>query len=128
MRIIRTVFVIAFFSLVFSCASAPVAAPDGLTPAELVQRAQDATDKNKYDQAIVYYQAILDRFPDDLGSVCAAEYEIAFINYKKKNYDEAKTGFRSLLERYRGEDAALLPTQYRILGEKILAKIELQKK
>lgn len=128
MRIKRVVIVGLFALLVLSCASAPVPAPEGLTPAELIQRAQDATDKNNRKQAVIYYQAILDRFPTDMGAVCAAEYEIAFIQYKEKNYEDAKTGFRTLLARYKGDDAALLPAQYRILGEKILAKIELEKK
>lgn len=128
MRAHRVVILVALATFVFSCASAPVPAPEGLGPAELIQRAQDSSDKNNSKQAIIYYQAILDRFPTDLGAVCAAEYEIAFIQYKEKDYESAKTGFRTLLARYQGEDEALLPAQYRILGEKILAKIELQNK
>jgi outer membrane protein assembly factor BamD (BamD/ComL family) len=128
MRAHRVVILVALAALVFSCASAPVPAPEGLTPAELIQKAQDATDRNKEKQALVYYQAILERFPADINSVCAAEYEIAFIQYKGKDYETAKSGFRALLDRYKGEDAALLPAQYKILSEKILAKIELKKK
>jgi outer membrane protein assembly factor BamD (BamD/ComL family) len=128
MRFNRVVILSLIAGLAFSCASAPVPAPDGLTPAELIQRAQDASDKNNRKQAVIFYQAILDRFPTDLGSVCAAEYEIAFIRYKEKKYEEAKAGFKALLDRYQGDDGQLLPAQYRILGEKILAKIELQKK
>lgn len=126
MRVHRVVILVALATLVFSCASAPVPAPEGLTPAELIQRAQDASDDNKPKQAVIYYQAILDRYPADLASVCAAEYEIAFIEYKEENYEVAKTGFRTLLARYQGEDAPLLPAQYKILGEKILAKITLK--
>jgi len=114
--------------LFVSCASSPVVIPEGLTPMELVQRAQDATDNNKYDVAIQYYQAILDRFSDDIEMVCTAEYEIAFIKYKQHKYAEAKAGFTALLERYTGADADFLPAQYKILSEKVLAKIELEKK
>ncbi len=126
MRVHHAVILVAAATLFFSCASAPIPAPEGLTPAELIQRAQDANDANNREQAVIYYQAILDRFPTDLGAVCAAEYEIAFIEYKEENFEAAKTGFRSLLSRYEGSDAALLPAQYKILGEKILAKIELR--
>jgi outer membrane protein assembly factor BamD (BamD/ComL family) len=115
-------------SQLVSCASAPVVIPDGLTPMELVQRAQDATDKDQYDVAIQNYQAILDRNPDDIEMVCTAEYEIAFIKYKQHKYTEAKAGFTALLERYKEADAEFLPAQYKILSEKVLAKMELEKK
>jgi len=119
----------ALTSLVISgCASAPTSIPDGLSPAELVQKGQDASDRNKYEQAVSYYQAILDRYPQDISAVCGAEYEIAFIRYKQKKYDESKAGFRALLARYEGTDAALLPAQYKILSEKVLGKMELEKK
>lgn len=111
-----------------SCSSAPVVIPEDLTPMELVQRAQDATDNNRYDAAIQYYSAILERYSDDMEMVCTAEYEIAFINYKQRNYEEAKAGFTALLERYKGVDAEFLPAQYKILSEKVLAKMELDKK
>ncbi len=126
MRVHQVVILVAAAALFLSCASAPIPAPEGLTPAELIQRAQDANDANNREQAVIYYRAVLDRFPDDLGAACAAEYEIAFIDYKEENFEASKTGFRTLLARYEGPDAALLPAQYKILGEKILAKIELQ--
>lgn len=111
-----------------SCSSAPPVVKEGLSPAELIQSAQDAYDRGRYADATVYYEAILTRFPNDPAAICAAEYEISFIRYKQKRYDEAKAGFRALLERYKTADAALLPAQYKVLGEKILAKIELSNK
>jgi outer membrane protein assembly factor BamD (BamD/ComL family) len=111
-----------------SCASAPVVIPEDATPMELIQRAQDASDKNQYDVAIQYYQAILDRYSNNIEMVCTAEYEIAFIKYKQKKYAEAKAGFTALLKRYEAVDAEFLPAQYKILSEKVLAKIELEKK
>ena len=132
--IMRTRFLKGFFAAALcaaalgSCASGPLVVREGLSPAELTQSAQDAYDRGRYGDAQVYYETILTRFPNDLPAVCGAEYEIAFINYKQKNYDEAKAGFRALLERYKSADAALLPAQYKVLGEKILAKIELENK
>ncbi|MFQ3547758.1 MAG: tetratricopeptide repeat protein [Termitinemataceae bacterium] len=111
--------------MVLSCTSAPIVIDDTLTPMELVQRAQDATDKNQYSAAMQYYQAILDRYPKDIDMVCAAEYEIAFLYYKQKKYTPAKERFRALLQRYEAPDADFLPLQYKILAEKVLAKIEL---
>lgn len=115
----------SFFGL-SSCASAPVTVPEGLSSAELVQRAQEASDKNDWTAALTYYQAVLDRYGDDLQVVCAAEYEIGFLKYKQKKWDEAKTTFKALLARYEGPDGLLLPAQYKVLADKVLAKIELE--
>jgi len=128
-RLLKGIFAVAIaVSALLSCASGPLVIKEGLSPAELIQNAQDAYDRGRYDDAQTYYRTILARFPNDLPAVCGAEYELAFIDYKRKNYTEAKAGFRALLERYKSADAALLPAQYKVLGEKILAKIELDNK
>ena len=117
--------------LASSCATRLIVIPEDLTAAELIQRAQEASDRNRYSVALQYYETILYRFPYDIDSVCAAEYEIAFIHYKQKKYDIAKTEFNLLLERYNIPDEALLPPQFKILSQKILAnitEIENQKK
>jgi predicted Zn-dependent protease len=85
--------------------------------------AQEASDKNKYDLALQYYAAVLDRYSGDGESVCAAEYEIAFIHYKEKKYDMAKQELNDLLVRYESRDAELLPGQYKILAGIVLDKI-----
>jgi len=96
---------------------------EGLEPSELIQRAQEASDRNRMGVAIQYYQAILDRYPNDMYATCAARYEIAFIQFKQKDYESSKKGLEELLALYEGPDAALLPAQFRVLGEKILSKI-----
>ena len=116
---------IAAFVMLFavSCASKPVVIPEDLTAAEMVQRAQEATDRNRFNISLQYYQTILERFPFDGEYVCEAEYEIAFIHYKQKKYDLAKQGFNALLERYNTPDEELLPPQYKVLARKILGTI-----
>jgi outer membrane protein assembly factor BamD (BamD/ComL family) len=114
--------------LTVSCVTKPLVIPDNLTAAEITQRAQEASDRNKYAVSLQYYEAILERFPLDIDSVCAAEYEIAFIHYKQKQYDIAKIEFTDLLERYNIPDEALLPAQFKILSQKILVNIEAQEK
>ncbi|AEF80664.1 conserved hypothetical protein [Leadbettera azotonutricia ZAS-9] len=94
-----------------------------LTAAEMVQRAQEASDKNRYNVSLEYYETILDRFQSDTEYVCTAEYEIAFIHYKQKKYQIAKTEFNSLLVRYDSPDEELLPPQFKILSLKILGNI-----
>jgi outer membrane protein assembly factor BamD (BamD/ComL family) len=109
-----------------SCASKPVVIPDDLTVAELIQRGQEASDRNRYAVSLQYYETVIDRFPLDIDSICAAEYEIAFIHYKQKKYDIAKIEFTDLLERYNTPDEVLLPQQFKILSEKILSKVNEQ--
>jgi outer membrane protein assembly factor BamD (BamD/ComL family) len=111
-----------------ACASGPIEIPADLTPAELIQRAQEATDRNNYSRALQYYEAVVGRYPFNTDDICAAEYEIAFIYYKQKEYDAAITGFNALLARYDGADAELLPPQYRVLAELVLEKIAANEK
>ena len=119
---------ITFFSiaaiLAISCATKPVAIPDDLTPAELIQRGQEASDRSRYKISLQYYETIIERFPSDIDNILAAEYEIAFIHYKQKKYDIAKIEFTDILERYNTPDEELLPPQFKILSQIVLSKIE----
>ena len=110
--------------VMFSCATGPTVVPENLSPAELIQRAQEASDRNRYEVSLQYYQAIIERFPFDIDNIIAAEYEIAFIHYKQKQYEIAKAEFSDLLERYNTPDEALLPPSFKILSLKIMEKIE----
>ena len=118
--------IILFTIIIFmvSCATGPIVVPEDLTPMELIQHAQEASDRNRFNQAIQYYEAVLERFPHNIDHVCAAEYEIAFIHYKQRRYTLAREGFNNLLERYNVPDAALLPQQYRVLANIVLARID----
>jgi outer membrane protein assembly factor BamD (BamD/ComL family) len=115
-----------FFCIValFACASANISIPPDITPSELVQRAQEESDRNRYEAAAQYYNAILERFPEDITAVCGAQYEIAFIHYKQKRYVEAEGEFDTLLDRYNGPDGALLPQKYFILSNIVLENIK----
>ena len=109
--------------VVVSCATGPETIPDDLSPAQLIQRAQDASDRNRYEVSLQYYETIIERFPYDIDNIIAAEYEIAFIHYKQKKYETAKAEFTELLERYNTPDEELLPPQFKILSLKIMEKI-----
>lgn len=116
-------FVSALLAVIAACASGPVGIPSDTPPAKLIQRAQEASDRNKYPVSLQYYQALLDRYGDSDEYLCTAEYEIAFIHYKQRRYAEARSELERLLGRYNGEDAALLPPHFKILAEKVLSKI-----
>jgi outer membrane protein assembly factor BamD (BamD/ComL family) len=107
-----------------SCSSVPANIPDTVTPAELVQRAQEASDRNRYKLSLGYYEEILKRFPGDKDYVCAAEYEIGFIHYKQKKYDIAESELKNLLVQYDQIDAELLPPQYKVLANIVIATID----
>ncbi|MDR2393630.1 MAG: hypothetical protein LBD93_05710 [Treponema sp.] len=97
--------------------------PENLSPAELIQKGQEASDRNRYKHSLQYYEAIIERYPSYIDEVCAVEYEIAFIHYKQKHYELAKYEFQALLSRYDSPDAELLPLQFKKLTELVLAKI-----
>ena len=121
---------IKFFGVFFavflltSCATGRVFIPDDLTPAELIQRGQAASDRNRFNHALQHYEALIQRFPFNIDAVCAAEYEIAFIHYRQRRYDIAVEKFNALLARYEGPDAELLPPQFKILSLIVLERIE----
>jgi outer membrane protein assembly factor BamD (BamD/ComL family) len=127
MRFFRTTGLFLCVFLAAGCVSAP-SIPDTISPKELEQRAQEASDRNRYGQSLAYYQAILDRFPEDDNYGCAAEFEIAHIHYKQKKYELAESELRALLARYDQSDAELLPPQYKILANNDLATINGRKK
>jgi len=106
-----------------ACASGGERIPADLSPAELIQRAQEASDHNRYNLALQYYQALLDRNPHNIDLICTGEYEIAFIHYKQKKYALARNGFNNLLERYNTPDAELLPQQFKRLATIVLGSI-----
>jgi outer membrane protein assembly factor BamD (BamD/ComL family) len=113
---------------VSACQSGPRDIPPDLSPEELIQRAQEAADKSRYTAALRYYETIRERYPTNMDLVCMVEYEIAFIHYKQKKYDEARAGFTALLERYEERDAELMPQQFKKLARKVLEQIEEKEK
>jgi len=105
------------------CATGGMNIPQDLSPSELIQRAQEASDRNRYNLALQYYTALLERNSTNIDLVCTAEYEIAFIYYKQKKYIQAKEGLKSLLERYDAPDADRLPPQFKRLATIVLDRI-----
>ena len=110
--------------LAASCKTAPVVIPDGMNPAEFFQKAQEASNNGKYETALTYYNTFLDRYPDDLQRRIEAEYEIAFIAYKRNDTEKAKELFNALLDKYNTDASQILPAWPKILSEKILKEIE----
>jgi outer membrane protein assembly factor BamD (BamD/ComL family) len=110
--------------LLFSACATNIKISEDLTPAELIQRAQEASDRNRYNTALQYYQALHERNRTNIDLIITAEYEIAFIHYKQKKYEQAREGLNALLEYYNTPDAALLPQQFKRLAEIVLESID----
>jgi len=126
----RTVIVVlaclAAALFVTACKSPPPPSMEGLTAAEIFQRAQDEAEKGSSEQAIRYYEAYRQLRPDDRERGAWASYEIAFLYYKMKKPDVALALVDELLAQYAagGTD---LPPGPRILAEKLKTRIEAEK-
>ena len=109
--------------LLSSCASGPVQIPEGLSVAELFQRAQDAGDSGNYPLAIRYYDLVAQNYPADLMHVTWASYEVAFLYHKMGKDKEALSRFNALLDQYAAQGDKLPPAP-RVLAAKIKARLE----
>ena len=112
---------VLFFS---ACATGRINISYELSPEELIQRAQEASDRNRFNHALQFYQALLDRNPGNLALVVNAEYEIGFIHYRQRNLDEARVWLNTLLERYEAPGGEALPEKFRVLAHVVLGRID----
>jgi len=121
-----------YFSLVlvllFSACASTVNISEDLSPAELIQRAHEAMDRNRYNMAIQYYQALQDRNPSNIDLIITAKYHIAFIHYKQKKYEQAKEEFNGILAYYNTPDEELLPKHFKRLAQIVLKNIDEKEK
>ena len=108
----------------FSACATTLDISEDLSPAELIQRAQEASDRNSYNTALQYYQALKDRNTNNIDLIINAEYEIAFIHYKQKKYPQAREELNALLEYYNTPDEELLPQQFKVLSQIVLKSID----
>ena len=113
--------------LLSACATTVYISED-LSPAELIQRAQEASDRNRYNVAKQYYEALYQRNQTNLDLIITAEYEIAFIYYKQKKYDIAREKFAGVLEYYNTPDEELLPLHFKRLSQIVLQSIDEKEK
>ncbi len=114
--------VLAAALAVTACKSPPPPSMEGLSAAEIFQRAQDEAEKGNSEQAIRYYEAYKQMRPDDRERGAWASYEIAFLYHKMKKDELALQLLDQLLAQY-AADAGGLPPGPRILAEKLRASI-----
>jgi outer membrane protein assembly factor BamD (BamD/ComL family) len=114
--------IVLLVSGILSCKTVPTDIPPDMSQSELIQEAQEAADDENWDAALAYYQALIDRYPQDRSATVAAQYEMAFIEYKRGDIEAAQSGFEQLLGVYDFE-AEALPAWPRVLAERILEEI-----
>lgn len=119
-------FIFGLISIIFlfSACQTTVTIPNDLSPAEIIQRAHEAMDRNRFSVATQYYQALYDRNRDNINLVITAEYHIAHIHYKEGNFSQARRGMNGILEYYKAPDAMYLPQHFKRLAEIILDNID----
>ncbi len=107
------------------CSSVPDPAtiPLDMSAAELSQKGQNAFDQSNYKASEVYYQLIIDRFPDSPDLIVAAEFEIAHLRIRRKDWGDAKTRLDAIIARYETTGGAGLPPEYLVLAKNDLTKI-----
>jgi len=121
-RKLRLIITLAAALILSACATTVIIDED-MSSAEIMQRAQEAMDRNRYEIAIQYYEALYDRNQTNIDLIITAEYHIAHIKYKQKKYDEAREGLNRVLSYYTTADAILLPQHFRILSQIVLENI-----
>lgn len=109
--------------LISSCATSG-SVSDDMTPAQLIQRGQEAMDRNRYNQALQFYNALYERNRTNIDLSITAEYHIAFIHYKQGKYSQARTELNALLGYYNNPDQELLPQHFKRLANIVLERIE----
>jgi outer membrane protein assembly factor BamD (BamD/ComL family) len=111
-----------------ACKSTPQEIPEGLSPAEYFQRAQEASDGGKYGQAMDIYRRFQSEYPQERDRQLWARYEIALLYYKMGDKVTALKEFEALLQEYAAAvttppEGGPLPAGPRILAEKLKVRI-----
>lgn len=101
----------------------PATIPPELSIAELSQKGQQSFDQNNFKAAEVYYQLVIDRYGTDASALISAEFEIAHLRMKKKNWDEARVKLEAIVAKYEQDESSSLPPEFLVLAKNDLARI-----
>ena len=118
------IFYLLIMAILLSSCASTINISEDLSPAEIIQRGQEALDRNRYGVAIQYYQALYDRNQSNIDLVITAEYHIANIHYKQGKYELAREELTALLQYYNTPDEVLLPQHFKLLAQIVLQRIE----
>jgi len=121
----RFLFLLLGVLFLTSCQTIKTDFEEGTNPLIYFQRAQTALDLGDFDLAIKIYDMLLATQPGDPAIIVSAEYELAFLNYKKGNMDLAIQKFEAILKKYADPtQAAFLDVWPQVLSLKLLSKLK----
>ena len=124
MKKIISIGLIAYSIFLFSCKSQEIAVAPEATSLEIIQLAQTAFDKGKKNDAVKYYEILLQRYGMNPAIYVEARYEIAHVYVKQKKYKDAEPILLELKEIYDSSAPGALPGAYRKMAMKDLEKIQ----
>lgn len=104
--------------LLASCQTVPESVPEDLSSAELLQRAQEFADKANYEAALLYLDALDQRYASERMIVVVSQYHRALYLDQSGDYDAARQAYHSLLLRYETEGD--LPSWIQVLVQRRL--------
>lgn len=119
MKKIYSLALIALAFILFSCQTTVKEIPANLSPAELFQKAQDASENDNYTLAMEYYKTFQKRYPDNLEKNLWASYEIAFLYHKMGKNETAIKLFNELINKYATQGKKDWPQAPKILAQKV---------
>jgi tetratricopeptide (TPR) repeat protein len=112
---------LALVAVLWSCKSTGPVDITGLSPAEVFQRAQNASDSGDYRRALAYYEKFLAQQDVAADRAAWARYEIALLYHKMGDDNTALAKFDELLALY--EKDATLPEGPKVLAAEVKAAI-----
>lgn len=121
--LLAVAFILLIPLFIASCATKLAPITEDMSSAQIIQKAQERSDIYDWKGAQYYYKALEERFPEDLNLKATAMYELAYIEYKQGHTEKARTGFQAVLALYSGPGGDSLPTTWKILSEKVMAKL-----
>ena len=123
-RTARRLAVLAVFAALVALTSCKSTGPvdiAGLTPAEVFQRAQAASDSGDFRRSLAYYEAFLAQPGISADRAAWARYEAALLYHKLGDDDTALAKLDELLARYATDKT--LPDGPRVLAASVKAAI-----
>ena len=118
----KTILATAVLALA-ACTTNKAVIPEDASAKELIQRGQEAYEKNRTKDALAYYTAVVDRYGSDSALYIEARYEIAHLYMRKKNYDNAVPILEEITEMYASSPVGTFPASYQKLAQLELAKV-----
>ena len=112
---------LVLLAVLVSCRTTGEVDLTGLTPAEVFQRAQDASDKGDYRRSLAYYEGFLSQSGIDAQRAAWARYEAALLYHKMGDDDTALAKLDELLAMYAKDPT--LPEGAKVLAGGIRADI-----